>query len=515
MLVLGPVGDQDQQARALKAVHQVVEQRLGLLVDALEILHHEDHRLAPALGQQHVAHRVLDAPAALRRIERTPRLVLGLEIGEREQGRERRGERAIERQDLAGDLLADDPLLVEPVDLAVAAQGVHHRHPGRRLPVGDRPAFQQDRPVHPRPLDELADDARLADAGLAHQRHQAPLACAAPRERLAQPLHLGLAAHEARQAAHRRRLQAVARRARPGQLVHLDRVGDPFDRHRSEGRHGQEALGEPPRLRGEQRRAGPREALHLGRQVGGLADRAVVHVQIAADGAHHDLAGVEPDADLHVHALRAAQVAGQPVHLLVHPQRGVGGAHRVILVGHRRAEDGHDPVAEHLVHGALVAVDGLHHHGQHRIEHAPRVLGIAIGQELERALHVGEEHRHLLALALERAARGADLLGQVRRRVGLGRGEADRARDEDRLAAAPAEARARLVHEAAARARSLEGLAARDAEAMARRVLGAAAGTGHRPRLGRRGHAATRAARAPGARRARRATARAGRARGA
>ena len=91
------------------------------------------------------------------------------------------------------------------------------------------------------------------------------------------------------------------------------------------------------------------------------------------------------------------------MHLLVHPQRGVGRAHRVVLVGHRRAEDGHDPVAEHLVHGALVAVDGLHHHRQHRIEHAPRVLRIAIGQELERALHVGEEHRDLLALALERA----------------------------------------------------------------------------------------------------------------
>ena len=38
--------------------------------------------------------------------------------------------------------------------------------------------------------------------------------------------------------------------------------------------------------------------------------------------------------------------------------------------------------------------------------------------ELHRPLHVGEEHRHLLALALERASRGEDLLGEVLRGVG-------------------------------------------------------------------------------------------------
>ena len=34
-----------------------------------------------------------------------------------------------------------------------------------------------------------------------------------------------------------------------------------------------------------------------------LPDGRVVHAQIAADGAHDNLAGVQPDADLQVHAM--------------------------------------------------------------------------------------------------------------------------------------------------------------------------------------------------------------------
>jgi hypothetical protein len=33
----------------------------------------------------------------------------------------------------------------------------------------------------------------------------------------------------------------------------------------------------------------------------------------------------------------------------------------VILVGQRCAEQRHDPIAHHLVDGAFIAVDGLHH----------------------------------------------------------------------------------------------------------------------------------------------------------
>ena len=90
-------------------------------------------------------------------------------------------------------------------------------------------------------------------------------------------------------------------------------------------------------------------------------------------------------------------------------------------MGERRAEQGHDAVAHDLVHRALVAVDGLHHPLQYGIEQLARLFGIAIGEQLHRALEVGEEDGDLLALALEGGLRGQDLLGQVLGRVGLGR----------------------------------------------------------------------------------------------
>ena len=75
----------------------------------------------------------------------------------------------------------------------------------------------------------------------------------------------------------------------------------------------------------------------------------------------------------------------------------------MVLVGEGRAEERHDPVAHHLVDGALVAMHRLHHPLEHRVEELARLLGVAVGQQLHRALEVGEEHGDLLALAFEGA----------------------------------------------------------------------------------------------------------------
>jgi len=96
----------------------------------------------------------------------------------------------------------------------------------------------------------------------------------------------------------------------------------------------------------------------------------------------------------------------------------------VILVGERRAEEGHDAVAHDLVDGPFVAVDGLHHPLEHGIEDLARLLGIAVGEQLHGALEVGEEHGDLLALALQRCLGRQDLLCEVARGVGLRGGEA-------------------------------------------------------------------------------------------
>ena len=54
-----------------------------------------------------------------------------------------------------------------------------------------------------------------------------------------------------------------------------------------------------------------------------------------------------------------------------------------------------------LFDGALVAVDGLDHAFEHRVEELLRVLGIAVGKQLHRPLDVGEQHGDLLPLTLE------------------------------------------------------------------------------------------------------------------
>ena len=56
----------------------------------------------------------------------------------------------------------------------------------------------------------------------------------------------------------------------------------------------------------------------------------------------------------------------------------------MVLMSQRRAEQGHDAVAQHLIHRALVVMDRVHHVLDHRVEEPPGLLGILVGQELER-----------------------------------------------------------------------------------------------------------------------------------
>jgi hypothetical protein len=83
----------------------------------------------------------------------------------------------------------------------------------------------------------------------------------------------------------------------------------------------------------------------------------------------------------------------------------------MVFVCQRRAEQGHDPVAHHLVHRALVVMDGLHHALQHGVEEPARLFRIPIGEDLHRAFEICEEDAHLLALALQSALGSEDPVG--------------------------------------------------------------------------------------------------------
>ena len=50
VLVLGPVGGQEQQRSRRQALEQILEQRLSFSIQPVEVLEHQQQRLCLALG---------------------------------------------------------------------------------------------------------------------------------------------------------------------------------------------------------------------------------------------------------------------------------------------------------------------------------------------------------------------------------------------------------------------------------------------------------------------------------
>ena len=130
-----------------------------------------------------------------------------------------------------------------------------------------------------------------------------------------------------------------------------------------------------------------------------------------------------PTGDLDEHALGPSHGLGVLLDRVLHPERRVASAHRMVLMCERSTEQGHDAVAHHLVHGALVTVDRLYHPLEHGIKKLSRFFRVPVDQQLHRALHVGEQNRDLLAFSFEGRPQDEDLAGEVLRHVGLGRTE--------------------------------------------------------------------------------------------
>src|SRR5579884_4263686 len=102
---------------------------------------------------------------------------------------------------------------------------------------------------------------------------------------------------------------------------------------------------------------------------------------------------------------------------LLHAQRRKAGAHGVILMRKRRAEQRHDAVAHYAVHSTLVTMHRFDHAVHHGMQYGPRILHVALDQDFHRSLNVGKEHGDLLALAFERRPSGQNLVDKMLRRV--------------------------------------------------------------------------------------------------
>src|SRR5262245_55661598 len=196
---------------------------------------------------------------------------------------------------------------------------------------------------------------------------------------------------------------------------------------------------------------------------------------------------MQPDADLHCDAVCSADLLTVVAHGVLRDQRRIAGPHGVIFMGDRRAEQGHDAVAQHLIHRAFVLMNGCHHALQHRVEELARLFGVAVGQQLYRPLEIGKQHGHLLPLAFEGGLGGEDFLGEIGRRVAERRVRAGRhwwdalspGLREQRGPACATELGLWLIHESALGTRHPEGSAAVVTKFQALGILKATACAAH------------------------------------
>ena len=136
-----------------------------------------------------------------------------------------------------------------------------------------------------------------------------------------------------------------------------------------------------------------------------LTHRRVVHVQVVANGPYHHLARIQPNADAQRRPVLAPHVFSIGLHGGLHGQRRIAGAQGVVLMRNRGAKQGHNAVAQHLVHRAFEAVHGVHHDVDSGINELLGGLGVEVFDQFGGIFDVGKQHRHLLAFAFQ-GARG-------------------------------------------------------------------------------------------------------------
>src|SRR5215831_6041103 len=382
---------------------------------------------------------------------------------------------------MSSDLGADRPQVVTIVDPEVGTQKIDNWAIARGLPVGKTARLEDPTAADAVGMRQLMEETRLAYPRITHHGDDLAMPLADLFESGPELLHLRIAPDELAQAPEDGGLKPSPHLPRRDHLADLDGSLETSHRHGAHRLNLDEALHETAGLGGDPDGSGRSQLLHAGRQMSRLADRRVVHAEIRADRANHNVARIQADPDSHGDTVGPKRFARVSLHRLLHPQRGVTSTDRVILMGERGPEQRHDPVAHDLIHRPLVVVNRLHHALQHRIEELARFLGVAIGEELHRASEVGEEHGDLLALPFQGRFGGEDSFGQLRRRVGSRRTEFAFLLDRThyRLSTASAELLGVLIREAARLAHGAQRQTALTAKAAPLAILGLAPWTLH------------------------------------
>src|SRR5713226_2399482 len=102
-----------------------------------------------------------------------------------------------------------------------------------------------------------------------------------------------------------------------------------------------------------------------------------------------------------------------PLRLFLHAQGGIERAVGMILMSDGSAKKGKDAIAGGLSDVAVIAVDGVHHELESRVDDGASFFRVEVLNQIHRAFNVGEEGSNSFALTVREGTRfHRRLLGQ-------------------------------------------------------------------------------------------------------
>ncbi len=460
------------------------------VVHPVEVLDHQHRRRPPGRGRRQPADGLDRALLDL-----VGGSVVQALAGDAEQLPEERhpgSERRLDGADLGNDLLERRCGRFARKDLEELPEHSRHRRVGERLAQRGAASLEEEVLFPLEPLAELVDEARLAAAGIADDRDhlRQPLRHAAEaRDELG---HLGVASDEPCQPARLGDRHRSADSARANHLEGGDRLALAFDLERSAVPSLEEAPYQSLRRLAHEHRSRLRQRLQAGGEIGGVADRGIVGLEIAADRADDDRSGVSTDPNEEIEVATAPGAIRKPCDGVANGECRRDRALRGVLVSDGRAEQRHEAVARQLVDDALDPVDLAEGELEVLVEKIVVLLGVEPLGDRGRPHQVAEENGHELPLSGGAASGVANLAselgGDVPRQTVVGRRgrrRGGRGLRGEGLSAIRAEAKLRTDLGAAASAPSRDGSPASGAEALALDQFAVAARAAHAKRFGR------------------------------
>ena len=206
------------------------------------------------------------------------------------------------------------------------------------------------------PTTKFKEQAGFADSRLASDKDDLPVARPGLLEALKQQLQLALATDKGCQPPLSLYLQARAGDAGRDHFPGTHRLGLSLESKRPQWSGVEVACHKAVRGLGNQDPPRVSRRLETRRHVRRVPHRSVVHAQIVPDAPYYHEPSIEALPHLEADPLLALEFRLVALQGLADPQGCKDGAPCMILVRNRRSEEGHNAVAEELVHCPLVAV---------------------------------------------------------------------------------------------------------------------------------------------------------------